>query len=105
MYFDRRLWALTRGLRGQIGLSILIGLGAAAFGIARFTLLGLLLALVFTGGSGGRIAMMAAGVAAVIAARCWRGSSPAPASPRLPCWRAASRWRWCCGRSSITCAR
>ena len=29
MYFDRRLWQLTRGLRGRIGLAILIGLAAA----------------------------------------------------------------------------
>ncbi|MGH7092390.1 MAG: ABC transporter transmembrane domain-containing protein, partial [Stellaceae bacterium] len=71
MYFDRRLWALTAGLRGRIAAAIAIGLAATAFGIARFTLLGLLLALVFTGGAGGRIALLAVCVAAVIAARCW----------------------------------
>ena len=49
MYFDRYLWRLTRGLRGQIALAILIGLCAAAFGIARFTLLGTMLSRVFAG--------------------------------------------------------
>jgi len=44
MYFDRRLWELTRGLRGRIALTILIGLLASALGIARFVLLGALLA-------------------------------------------------------------
>src|SRR5256885_7305294 len=44
MYFDRRLWELTAGLRGRIVLAILIGLLAAGFGIARFALLGALLA-------------------------------------------------------------
>ena len=40
MYFDRRLWQLTRGLRGRIAAAIVIGLLASAFGIARFALLG-----------------------------------------------------------------
>ena len=43
MYFDRRLWELTAGLRGRIGLAIGLGLLAAGFGIARFALLGALL--------------------------------------------------------------
>ena len=54
MYFDRRLWQLTRGLRGRIALAILLGLAAAAFGIARFALLGVLLARVFAGAGFGR---------------------------------------------------
>ncbi len=49
MYFDRRLWVLTRGLRGRIALAIVIGLAGAGFGIARFALLGALLARVFAG--------------------------------------------------------
>ncbi|HTW53261.1 MAG TPA: ABC transporter ATP-binding protein [Stellaceae bacterium] len=69
MYFDRRLWALTRGLRGRIALSILIGLGAAAFGIARFTLLGTMLARVFAGSDFLSIALAAAGVAAAVILR------------------------------------
>ena len=69
MYFDRRLWQLTRGLRGQIVLSILIGLVAAAFGIARFTLLGTMLARVFAGAGFFPIALAAVGVAAAVVLR------------------------------------
>ncbi|MGA8398763.1 MAG: ABC transporter ATP-binding protein [Stellaceae bacterium] len=69
MYFDRRLWVLTRGLRGRIALSILIGLCAAAFGIARFTLLGTMLARVFAGSGFASIAIAAAGVAAAVILR------------------------------------
>jgi ATP-binding cassette, subfamily B, bacterial len=69
MYFDRRLWQLTRGLRGRIALAILIGLAAAAFGIARFTLLGTMLARVFAGSGFGPIALAAAGVAAAVILR------------------------------------
>jgi ABC-type multidrug transport system fused ATPase/permease subunit len=47
MYFDRRLWELTRGLRGRIALSIAIGLVAVSIGIARFVFLGRFLAGVF----------------------------------------------------------
>jgi len=69
MYFDRRLWELTRGLRGRIALAILIGLAAAAFGIARFTLLGALLARVFSGAGARVIATLALGVAAAVLLR------------------------------------
>src|SRR5579862_9018820 len=69
MYFDRRLWALTRGLRGRILLAIALGLGAAAFGIARFALLGTLLARVFAGAGGGVIALLAIGVGAAVLLR------------------------------------
>ena len=69
MYFDRRLWQLTRGLRGQIALAILIGLCAAAFGIARFTLLGTMLARVFAGSGSVSIAIAAVGVAGAVMLR------------------------------------
>src|SRR4029077_6713214 len=69
MYFDRRLWELTRGLRGRIALAILIGLAAAAFGIARFVLLGALLARVFAGAGIAIIATLALGVAAAVLLR------------------------------------
>src|SRR5260221_11400307 len=49
MYFDRRLWQLTRGARWRIAAAVAIGLLASAIGIARFAFLGWLLALVFTG--------------------------------------------------------
>src|SRR5271163_5163326 len=69
MYFDRRLWQLTRGLRGQIALAILIGLVAAAFGIARFTLLGTMLARVFSGSGFASVAIAAIGVASAVVMR------------------------------------
>jgi ATP-binding cassette, subfamily B, bacterial len=69
MYFDRRLWQLTRGLRGRILLAIAIGLAAAALGIARFALLGALLARVFSGAGAAAIAMTAFGVAGAVLLR------------------------------------
>ena len=69
MYFDRRLWELTEGLRGRIALAILIGLAASAFGIARFALLGALLARVFSGDGFGIIAILALGVAMAVLLR------------------------------------
>src|SRR5438067_11710632 len=69
MYFDRRLWQLTRGLRGRILLAIAIGLAAAALGIARFALLGALLARVFNDDGFAIIAILAAGVAAAVLLR------------------------------------
>ncbi|HEX3883926.1 MAG TPA: ABC transporter ATP-binding protein [Stellaceae bacterium] len=69
MYFDRRLWALTQGLRGRIAAGIGIGLAAAAFGIARFTILGTLLAMVFAGAGTRSVALAAAGVAAAVILR------------------------------------
>jgi ATP-binding cassette subfamily C protein CydCD len=69
MYFDWRLWQLTRGLRGRILLAIVIGLAASAFGIARFALLGILLARVFTGAGFAAIAQAAIGVALAVLLR------------------------------------
>ena len=46
MYFDRRLWALTAGVRGRIAATVLLGLAAVATGIARLALLGWVLGLV-----------------------------------------------------------
>jgi ABC-type multidrug transport system fused ATPase/permease subunit len=69
MYFDRRLWQLTRGLRGRILLAIAIGLAAAALGIARFALLGALLARVFSGAGAAAIALTACGVALAVLLR------------------------------------
>src|SRR5437660_11631500 len=69
MYFDRRLWQLTRGLRGRILLAIVIGLAASAFGIARFALLGVLLARGFTAAGFGAIAEAAVGGALAVPIR------------------------------------
>src|SRR5206468_7082293 len=51
MYFDRRLWALTAGVRSRIAAAVVIGLLAAVAGIARLALLGWLLARVLAGDS------------------------------------------------------
>ncbi|APT58855.1 ABC transporter [Roseomonas gilardii] len=49
MYFDVRLWRLTRGLRPGMLLGVMLGLLALAAGIARFAFLGVALARVFDG--------------------------------------------------------
>ncbi len=49
LYFDRRLWAFTEGMRLRIAGAIALGLLSAATGIARLALLGWLLAMVFRG--------------------------------------------------------
>src|SRR5947199_7224851 len=69
MYFDRRLWQLTRGLRGRILLAIVIGLAASALGIARFALLGALLARVFSGSGAAAVAITGLGVAGAVLLR------------------------------------
>jgi ATP-binding cassette, subfamily B, bacterial len=69
MHFDRRLWQLTRGLRGWIALAVLLGLVASVVGIARFAILGVLLSRVFNGAGFVAIAVPALGVAAAVALR------------------------------------
>ncbi|MBV9734989.1 MAG: ABC transporter ATP-binding protein [Acidisphaera sp.] len=71
MYFDPKLWRLTRGLRGRIALAILVGLLAMAFGIGRFVFLGRLLALVFGGAAARSIAIAGAGAAGCVVLRAW----------------------------------
>src|SRR5690242_19329034 len=66
MYFDRRLWLLTRGLRGWIALAILLGLVASVVGIARFAILGVLLSRVFDSAGFIAIAIPAVGVAIAV---------------------------------------
>ena len=69
MYFDRRLWQLTRGLRGWIALAVLLGLIAAVVGIARFAVLGVLLSQVFNGAGFWAVAIPALGVAVAVVLR------------------------------------
>jgi ATP-binding cassette, subfamily B, bacterial len=69
MYFDRRLWQLTRGLRGWIAVAVLLGLVASVVGIARFAILGVLLSRVFNDADFLAIAVPAVGVAAVVVLR------------------------------------
>ena len=47
MYFDRRLWSFTAGVRHRIWSAVLVGLLSSAFGVCRLALLGWLLGLVF----------------------------------------------------------
>lgn len=49
MYFDRRLWVFTQGVRGRIFWAVFVGLLSAAVGVARLALLGWLLAKIFRG--------------------------------------------------------
>ena len=69
MYFDRRLWQLTRGLRGWIALAIVLGLVASVVGIARFAILGVLLSRVFDSAGFIAIALPAVGVAIAVLLR------------------------------------
>src|ERR1700740_2570583 len=69
MYFDRRLWQLTCGLRGWIALAILLGLVASVVGIARFAILGVLLSRVFDDAGFIAVAIPALGVAIAVALR------------------------------------
>ena len=69
MYFDRRLWQLTRGLRGWIAFAIVLGLVASVLGIARFALLGVLLSRVFDNADLVTVAIPAAAVAIAVLLR------------------------------------
>jgi ATP-binding cassette, subfamily B, bacterial len=69
MYFDRRLWQLTRGLRRWIALAVLLGLIASVVGIARFAILGVLLSHVFNGAGFFAVAVPAAGIAVAVMLR------------------------------------
>ncbi|HXE28281.1 MAG TPA: ABC transporter transmembrane domain-containing protein, partial [Stellaceae bacterium] len=69
MYFDRRLWELTRGLRGRIVATVLIGLLASLIGISRFVLLGMLIARVFQGAAVASLVPLALAVALAVILR------------------------------------
>jgi ATP-binding cassette subfamily C protein CydCD len=69
MYFDRRLWELTRGLRGRIVATVFIGLLASLVGISRFVLLGLLIAHVFQGAAVASLIPLALAVALAVILR------------------------------------
>src|SRR5260221_944307 len=73
MYFDRRLWQLTRGARWRIAAAVAIGLLASAIGIARFAFLGWLLALVFTGAKLSAVVLPAVLTAGAGLLRGWLG--------------------------------
>ncbi len=71
MYFDLRLWQLTRGMRWRIVATVLMGLLAAVVGVARFVFLGSLIALVYRGAPAAALIWPAAAVAAVVLIRAY----------------------------------
>jgi ATP-binding cassette subfamily B protein len=71
LYFDFRLWQLTRGMRWRIVVTVLMGLGSAAIGVARFVFLGMLLALVYRGAPAAALFLPAAAVAVVVLVRAF----------------------------------
>ncbi|HVC61799.1 MAG TPA: ABC transporter ATP-binding protein [Acetobacteraceae bacterium] len=70
MHFDLTLWRMTRGYRLRIALSVLVGLFALIFGIARFVFLGRFLAGVFQHAPAATLVwpLVGAGVAIVLRA-------------------------------------
>ena len=69
MYFDRRLWQFTEGLRLRIAGAVLLGLLSAAVGIARLALLGWLLGRIFRGDGFDDLILPIVAVAAAMVAR------------------------------------
>jgi len=69
MYFDRRLFAMTRGLRWRIAFSALIGIIAVPIAVWRLVLTGDTVAQVFRGRSAGSLAPAFALIAALILLR------------------------------------
>jgi ATP-binding cassette subfamily C protein CydCD len=69
VYFDRRLWALTAGVRGRIVGTVVLGLAAVAAGIARLALLGWVLGLVLAARPLGDIGAAVALTATALVAR------------------------------------
>jgi len=69
MYFDRRLWGFTRGVRLRIFGAVALGVLAVLLGIARLALLGWLIAQVFSGTTLQALVIPFAGVALVMIAR------------------------------------
>ncbi|MFI4987332.1 MAG: ATP-binding cassette domain-containing protein [Alphaproteobacteria bacterium] len=69
MYFDKRLWRMMRGARGWLAVQVAVGLLAAAVGIARFVLLGALLARVFEAAPVTALTLPALAVAAAVILR------------------------------------
>lgn len=69
MFFDKRLWAFTKGARVAIAQAAVIGVLASISGIARLGLLGWLLAKVFRGEPLDRLVVPSVLVAIIMVAR------------------------------------
>ncbi len=52
MQFDIRLWSFTRGVRGRISYSVIIGIISTSLGVARLAMLGWIIGLIFQGEAG-----------------------------------------------------
>ena len=51
MQFDIRLWSFTKGVRGRIAYSVMIGMISTSLGVVRLGMLGWLIGLIFQGHS------------------------------------------------------
>jgi ATP-binding cassette, subfamily B, bacterial len=69
MHFETRLWQFTKGVRLRMVYTVLIGLVAACFGIARLALLGWLIGRIFVGDSLQELLLPVLAVALVIVIR------------------------------------
>src|SRR4029453_3103406 len=69
MHFETRLWQFTKGVRLRMVYTVLIGLVAACFGIARLVLLGWLIGRIFAGDSLQELLLPVLAVALVIVIR------------------------------------
>jgi ATP-binding cassette subfamily C protein CydCD len=69
MHFERRLWIFTRGVRLRIAWAVLLGLIAAALGVARLGLLGWLIGMLFSGAALGDLILPVIAIAAVMVLR------------------------------------
>ena len=69
MFFDRRLWEFTGGVRGRIALVVAVGILAAVVGILRLALLGWLVAALYRGADLAELGPAVALVAGVMVLR------------------------------------
>ncbi|MEM8689290.1 MAG: ABC transporter ATP-binding protein [Pseudomonadota bacterium] len=69
MHFERRLWEFTKGVRNRIAWSVLVGLVAVGFGVARLALLGWLIGEIFSGRGVDSLMLPIAGIAGVMVLR------------------------------------
>ena len=69
MFFDRRLWEFTEGVRGRVAFVVAVGILAAVVGILRLALLGWLVAALYRGAGLGELGPALALVAGVMVLR------------------------------------
>lgn len=68
---DRRLLRLTEGVRWQMALAILLGLGMTGAGVALFTLTGYAIGQIFTGARLDNVMLVLVAIAGLIVLRFW----------------------------------